>query len=109
MKIINKAKKTIIKLDDFREEKLEIFIVNDILKVLDNNPTVDKIEKQAYITAITAASAYASTYGLPACPGNIKEKIADELVKATGKANKLLQKQLNKKSKAYVKRHPEEV
>ena len=36
--------------------------------------------------------------------GDLVEKIAEATVKTLGKANKLLQKQLKKKSKAYLKR-----
>lgn len=105
MGLFKKTQKIIIKLDDFREEKLEDFIADKILKKLDENETVDSLEKKGIIAAITAASAYASGYGLPLCPEKIKEIIADEVVKTLGKANKKLQKQLKKKSKAYQDRH----
>lgn len=104
-KIFKKAKSIVIKLDDFREEKLENFIANEILSKLDTSTKVDELEKQAIIAGITAANAYMSTYGVPTLPANIKEKIADAAVKNLSKANKLLQKQLNKKSKAYKRRH----
>lgn len=107
MKLFKRTQKIIIKLDDFREEKLEDFIADSILKKLDENATVDKLEKQAIITGITAANAYMTTYGVGTLPEDVKEKIANETVKALGKANKLLQKQLKKKSAAYVKRHSE--
>lgn len=107
MDLFNKTKKIIIKLDDCREEKLETFIAGNVLAQLDKNTKVDELEEKGIITAITAANAYAATYGLPACPDEIKQKIAKEVVKQLGKANKLIQKQLNKKSKAYVARHSE--
>lgn len=96
--------KIIIKIDD-RRENLEDFIADKILANLDENEKVDTLERKGIIAAITAANAYASTYGLPACPENIKEKIADEVVKVLGKANKRLQKRLKKKSKRYTERH----
>ena len=97
-------KKIILKIDD-RRETLEDFIADKILANLDENETVDNLERKGIIAAITAANAYASTYGVPNCPDNIKEKIADEDVKILGKANKKLQKQLKKKSKKYTDRH----
>lgn len=99
-----KLKKIIIKLDDLREEKIEDFIADKILSVLDNCQKVDELEKQAIIAGITAANAYLTTYGVPTLPEDVKEKIAEATVKTLGKANKLLQKQLKKKSKAYLKR-----
>jgi hypothetical protein len=97
-------KKIILKIDDKREN-LEDFIADKILAYLDENETVDSLERKGIIAAITAANAYASTYGVPVVPDNIKEKIADEVVKILGKANKKLQKQLKKKSKQYTERH----
>lgn len=97
-------KKIIIRIDD-RRENLEDFIADKILANLDENQTVDDIERKGIIAAITAANAYAATYGLPVCPDVIKEKIADEIIKVLGKANKKLQKQLKKKSTKYIKRH----
>lgn len=104
-KVFNKAKSIVIKLDDFREEKIEDFIADEILLKLDTNSKIDDLEKKAVIAGITAANAYMTTYGVPILPDAIKEKIADAAVKSLGKANKLLQKQLKKKSKAYKKRH----
>lgn len=103
-KLLNKTKKIIIKIDE-RREKLEDFIADDILKRVDENATVDTLEEQAIITGITAANAYMTTYGVPTLSSDVKEQIAKTCVKALGKANKLLQKQLKKKSKAYEKRH----
>ena len=99
------TKTIIIKVDDFREEKLEDFLFNNILKGLDGNPAIDKLEKQGIIAGITAASAYASTYGLPSCPDEVKERIAEETVIQLSKVNKHLQKQNSKKSKWYQSRH----
>lgn len=97
-------KKIILKIDD-RRESLEDFIADKILANLDENETVDSLERKGIIAAITAANAYAATYGVPMCPENVMEKIADEVVKILGKANKKLQKQLKKKSKEYTERH----
>lgn len=105
MKLFNKTKQIIIKIDDFREEKLENFIADEILSKLDENDKVEELEKKAILAGITAANAYLTTYGVPVLPEDIKERIADATVEALGKANKLLQKQLKKTSKAYKKRH----
>lgn len=104
-KFLKKTKEIIIKIDDFREEKLENFIADEILSKLDKNDTVDKLEKKAILAGINAANAYLTTYGVPVLPEDIKEKIATSAVQSLGKANKLLQKQLKKTSKSYKKRH----
>lgn len=104
-KIFKTAKNIIIKLDDFREEKIEDFIANEILAKVETSSKIDELEKQAIIAGITAANAYMTTYGVPTLPNEVKQKIADAGVKALNKANKLMQKQLNKKSKRYKKRH----
>lgn len=104
-KLFKKTKDIIIKIDDFREEKLEIFIADEILSKLDENDSIDKLEKKAILAGITAANAYLTTYGVPVLPKDIKEQIATAAVKSLGKANKLLQKQLKKTSKSYKKRH----
>ncbi len=97
-------KKILIKIDDFREEKLEDYILNNLLIKLDNSK-IDDIEQKAIETALTAGNAYLATYGIPALPDNIKSEIARYTVKAINKANKLLRKQVTKKSKWYNKRH----
>lgn len=104
-KILKKTKQIIIKIDDFREEKLENFIADEILSKLDENDSVDKLEKKAILAGINATNAYLTTYGVPVLPEDIKEQIATAAVKTLGKANKLLQKQLKKTSKSYKKRH----
>lgn len=101
---MRKLKNIILKIDDFREEKLEDFIANQILAKLDTCSKVDELEKAVIIAAITAGNTYLSTYGVPTIPEEVKSKIADAAVKGFGKANKLLQKQLQKKSKAYIRR-----
>lgn len=101
---MEKLKKILLKIDDFREEKLEDFIADKILATLDSCQKVDELEKAAIIAALTAGNAYLSTYGVPILPDDVKKRIADAAAKGLGKANKLLQKQLKKKSKAYLKR-----
>lgn len=101
---MRKLKKIILKIDDFREEKLEDFIADKILAKLDDCEKVDELEKAAIIAALTAGNAYLATYGVPILPEDVKKQISDAAVKSLGKANKLLQRQLRKKSKAYLKR-----
>lgn len=107
MQILKRTKIIFIKIDD-RREKIEDFIADEILTKLDESETVDSLEKKGIIAAITAANAYAATYGVPTIPEEIKERIAEGCVKAIGKANKKLQSQLKKKSKRYKERHKEE-
>lgn len=102
---IKTAKTIYIKIDDFREEKLETFIANDILKRFDECENADDVRKAVNIAIINAVAAYGATYGLPALSDDVKNKIAEEAAKVEKKLNKKLQKQLNKKSKAYQKRH----
>lgn len=102
--IMRKLKNIILKIDDFREEKLEDFIADKILAALDTCSKVDELEKAAIISALTAGNAYLATYGVPTLPDDVKKKIADAAVKGLGKANNLLQKQLKKKSNSYLKR-----
>ncbi len=93
-------RKIIITIDNKREN-IEDFIADKILFNIDNSPKVDELEKRAIIAGLTAGNAYLATYGVPVIPDEVKEKIADAGVKALNKANKLLQKQLKKKSKLY--------
>ena len=109
MKIFNKTKQIMIKIDDFREEKLEVFLADEILGKLDVSEKLDNLEKKAVKAGITAANAYLMTYGVPIVPEDVKEQIAECSVRILSKANKLLQKQLKKTSKAYKKRHQEEM
>lgn len=101
---MSKLKNIILKIDDFREEKLENFVANKILAKLDTCSKVDELEKVVLIAALTAGNTYLSTYGVPTIPEEVKSKIADATLKVFSKANKLLQKQLQKKSKAYLQR-----
>lgn len=91
----------LLKIDEFREYKLEDFIADNILAKIDESTKIDDLEQQAILTALTAGNAYLTTYGVPTIPDDVKTKIAQTTVKALCKANKLLQKQLKKKSKRY--------
>jgi hypothetical protein len=75
MKIIKGIENIVVKIDDFREEKPEDFIADSILAKLDGNTKVDELEKKSIIAGITAASAYASTYGLPTVRKISKKKL----------------------------------
>lgn len=97
-------KKIYIKIDDKRE-KVEDFIADNILKRWDELKSVDDLRKAGTLAVINAVSAYAQTYGLPALTDDIKEKIAEANVKVLKNLNNRLQKQLKKKSKAYLKRN----
>jgi len=101
---MNKFKKIVITIDNKREN-LEDFVADRILTKIDSSTKVDDLEKEAIIAGLTAGNAYLATYGIPVIPNEVKEKIADAGVKALNKANKLLQKQLKKKSKLYKDNH----
>lgn len=100
-----KTKSIIIKLDDLREEKLEDFLANDVLKRFDELKNADDIRKAVNLAIINAVGAYASTYGLPALNDDVKKQINETAIKVEKALNKKLQSQLNKKSKAYIARH----
>jgi len=102
-----KTKQIIIKIDDFREEKLEDFIANDILKRFNELKNADNIRSAINLAIINAACAYATTYGLPAVSEDIKKQIDKEARKVEKSLNEKLQAQLNKKTKAYQNRHKE--
>ena len=97
-------KKVYIKIDDKRE-KVEDFIADNILKRWDELKNVDDLRKAGTLAVINAVSAYAQTYGLPALTDDIKERIAEANVKVLKNLNNRLQKQLKKKTKAYLKRN----
>ena len=75
------------------------------MKRWDELKNVDDLRKAGTLAVINAVSAYAQTYGLPALTDDIKEKIAEANVKVLKNLNNRLQKQLKKKSKAYLKRN----
>ena len=99
------VKSIIIKLDDFREEKLEVFLANSVLKKFDELKNADDIRKAVNLAIINAVGAYASTYGLPVLTDEVKAQINEQAIKVEKSLNKKLQAQLNKKSKWYEKRH----
>ena len=88
---------------DNKRENIEDFIADKILAGLDENEKIDSLEEKAILAAFEAADAYLATHGVPSLPQEVKKKIAQAGVKALGKANKALQKQLKKKSKRYKK------
>ena len=93
-----------IKIDDKRE-KIEDFIADNILKRWDEMRNVNDLRKIASLTLINTVSTYAMCYGLPALTNDVKEQIAEANAKVLKKINNKLQKQLKKKSKAYIERH----
>ena len=97
-------KKIYIKIDDKRE-KIEDFIADNILKRWDELKNVDDLRKAGTLAVINAVSAYAQAYGIPALTEDVKLKIAEANVKVLKKLNNKLQKQLKKKSKAYIERN----
>lgn len=97
-------KKIYIKIDDKRE-KVEDFIADNILKRWDELKNVDDLRKAGTLAVINAVSAYAQAYGIPALTEDVKIKIAEANVKVLKKLNNKLQKQLKKKSKAYIERN----
>jgi len=97
-------KKIYIKIDDKRE-KVEDFIADNILKRWDELKNVDDLRKAGTLAVINAVSAYAQAYGIPALTEDVKLKIAEANVKVLKKLNNKLQKQLKKKSKAYIERN----
>jgi hypothetical protein len=104
-KLDAKIKLDFMEFDDFREEKIDTFIANDILKTADENTSLDELEKKGVEAGCKFANVYLVKYHLPTLSADAQEKIADAVVKGISKANKFLQKELNKKSKAYLKRH----
>ena len=97
-------KKIYILIDD-RREKVEDFIADNILKRWDELKNVDDLRKAGTLAVINAVSAYAQAHGLPALTEDVKLKIAEANVKVLKKLNNKLQKQLKKKSKAYIARN----
>jgi hypothetical protein len=97
-------KKIYIKIDDKRE-KVEDFIADNILKRWDELKNVDDLRKAGTLAVINVVSAYAQAYGIPALTEDVKLKIAEANVKVLKKLNNKLQKQLKKKSKAYIERN----
>lgn len=99
-------KNIIFKFDDTREA-IEDFIVSNILAKWDSYEKVDDLRFAANMAVINFAIGYIDAQGIPAnqIPQEVKEKIARAGAKVEKKLNGLLQKQLQKKSKMYRKRH----
>ena len=99
-----KIKKTIVKIDEIREN-IEDFIVSNVLQRWDNFKKADDVRVAVNLAVINFALAYAQSHGLPAeqVPQEVREKVAKSGAKIGKKLNNKLQKQLNKKSKIYVK------
>lgn len=97
-------RKLYIKIDDKRES-IEDFIADNILKRWDDMKGADDIRKIGSLALVNTVCTYAQIYGLPALTNDVKEQIADAGAKVLKKINNKLQKQLKKKSKAYLKRH----
>lgn len=98
-----------VKIDDFREEKLEVFLANCLKKYDSFN---DKYEIRIAINKaiIDAVLGYAQAEGLQVekIPNEAKVKIAEEGAKIEKKLNNFLQKQLRKTSKKYQERHEDD-
>jgi hypothetical protein len=101
-----KTKQIIIKIDDFREEKLETFIANRF-KQYDELENADEIRTKLNYTIMDTMQALTTQYGSGAITPEIKSKINKVVLKIEKAANKKIQNQLNKKSKAYQNRHKE--
>ena len=99
-------KNIIFKFDDTREA-IEDFIVSNVLEKWDSYEKVDDLRFAANMAVINFAIGYIDAQGIPAnqIPQDVKEKIAKAGAKVEKKLNALLQKQLQKKSKMYRKRH----
>lgn len=108
MKLFKRTQKIIIKLDDFREEKLETFIANRF-KQYDELENADEIRTKLNYTIMDTMQALTTQYGSGAITPEIKSKINKVVLKIEKAANKKIQDQLNKKSKSYVARHNEQV
>lgn len=80
------------KVDNFREgleDKLAL-----ILEKIDNSTKVDQLEEKLIATGLEYVVNY---YGGSAIPDEVYTKASKVIVKAIGKGNKLVQKQLRKK------------
>lgn len=99
-----RLKKIIIFIDDKREY-IEDVVANKYLKALDESSVVDTLEEKVIVIACEVIQAYLTTYNVPEIPADAKKQISKQIVKGISKANKLLQKQLRKKSKRYKEIH----
>ncbi len=67
------AKIIYIKIDDFREEKIEDFIADNVLKRFDELKNADDLRMAMNLAVINAVGAYASSQGLPALSDDVKQ------------------------------------
>lgn len=103
--MFERTKSIIIKIDDFREEKLEIFLANDVLKRFDELKNADDLRKAMNMAIINAVGTFAASNGLPALTADVKNQINEQAIKVEKKLNEKLQNQLNKTSRKYKERH----
>lgn len=101
---LKKTKEIIIKVDDFREEKLETFLANK-LKQYDELKNVDNIRSKLNYAIMDTMQALTTQYGSSIITPGVKFKINKAALKIEKSMNKKLQNQLNKKSKRYKERH----
>ena len=101
-----KIKKAIIILDEKREH-IEDFIASHILEKWNSFSKVDDLRYITNMAMINFVLAFAETKGISTneVPQEVKEKIAKATVKIERKLCKILQAQLQKKSKMYKDRH----
>jgi hypothetical protein len=102
--MFGRTKKIIIKLDDFREEKLEVFLANRF-KQYDELENADEIRTKLNYTIMDTVQVLTTQYGSSAITPDIKIKINQIALKIEKTANKKIQNQLNKQSKWYKERH----
>lgn len=103
---MGKLKNIIIKADSSREH-IEDYIASKVLQKWNTYKHVDDIRYTANMAMINFILVFAQTQGIPVneIPQEVKEKIAKAGVKIENKLNKILQKQLQKKSKLYKECH----
>lgn len=103
---MSKFKEIIIKADTSRE-CIEDYIASHILEKWNSFEKVDDIRYIANMAIINFVLAFAETKGISTSevPQEVKEKIARATVKIERKLCKILQAQLQKKSKMYRGRH----
>jgi D-hexose-6-phosphate mutarotase len=99
-----KILKDYYKVDDFREEHIDGFVANEILKKLDENSSVDQVEEVGIEAGLSYLSPFLAKYNVTLSE-DCKKKVADGIVKGISIANKALQKKLNETSNSYKKRH----
>ena len=99
--------KEIIYICDEKREKIEDYIAKHILAKWDNFSKVDDLRMAMNLTLINLVIQFAENEGIPAnqIPQETREKFAKTGAKLEKKFNRILQAQLQKKSKMYRDRH----